>query len=232
MNIIGSFVLFILFVLVYMIVVEIFVMLFRITGLTAEKARFQVVSLLTNSGYTTQESEIVVNSKNRRKLARLVMIFGYAFTVTIVSTVVNVFFQFRSTYVVSAVAFIPMLIAILLIAYFLKKNKVVNNMTDKMIKKIALKFAKVSRYNNIMVMDDYGSLVMAKIELKKMPKELENLELSSSNIKKEHGINIILKNTAKGEVIPDANTVFELGDTIVVIGEEKKVWQVFGIQEV
>ena len=87
----GSLILFVFFIIIYILISDIITIFFRLTGLTEEKARFQVISLLTNSGFTTRESESVVSSKVRRRLARATMLFGYAFTVTIVSTTVNFF---------------------------------------------------------------------------------------------------------------------------------------------
>ena len=83
MNLTGAFILFGIFIFGYMAIAEVFTVLFRLTGLTREKARFQVISMLTNSGYTTSESELITQSKVRRRLARLTMLFGYSFTVTI-----------------------------------------------------------------------------------------------------------------------------------------------------
>lgn len=91
MGITSASILFVVFILIYVMIAEVFTVLFRLTGLTEEKARFQVISMLTNSGYTTAESEIITSSKIRRRLARITMLFGYSFTVTIVSVVVNVF---------------------------------------------------------------------------------------------------------------------------------------------
>ena len=51
MEIVGSIILFMIFIFAYLIIVEIFVVLFKLTGLSGEKARFQVISMLTNSGY-------------------------------------------------------------------------------------------------------------------------------------------------------------------------------------
>lgn len=39
-----------IFILVYILINEIFTVLFRLTGLTEDKAKFQVTSMLTNSG--------------------------------------------------------------------------------------------------------------------------------------------------------------------------------------
>ena len=55
------------------------------TGLPDERARFQVMSLLTGCGFTTRESEAILSFRPRRRLALMTMIFGYAFNITIVS---------------------------------------------------------------------------------------------------------------------------------------------------
>ncbi len=231
MEILEALILFIVFIFVYRIIAEIFVTLFRITGLTEEKARFQVISMLTNSGFTTRESELILNSRVRRKLARFVMMFGYAFTVTIVSTVVNIFLKFRHTITWSFIAFIPMILAIIVITWFIKKNRWINNFSEKFILKISSKFLYDEYSNPIIIIDDYGDMVIARIILKIMPKELKDIELSKSNIKSEHGLNILLKKTNKGEFLPDANTKFNVGDSIVVVGDEKKIREIFSVKE-
>ncbi|MBS9784579.1 MAG: TrkA C-terminal domain-containing protein [Oceanivirga sp.] len=214
-----------------MVIAEIFVMLFRITGLTDEKARFQVISMLTNSGYTTKEAELLVNSKIRRKLSRFVMIFGYAFTVTIVSTVVNVFLQFRDTFIGGAIALIPMVLGILAVLWFIKRSKWLSSFVDKIIMKIANRFLYDENSNPIIIIEDYGNLVLAKIELKIMPKELDGIGLSDSNIKSDYGINILFRKTLKGQFLPEANIVFEQGDKIIVVGTESKIRQVFELKK-
>ena len=54
---IGSMIVFVLLIIFYITIADIITILFRLTGMTEERARFQVISLLTNSGFTTQESE-------------------------------------------------------------------------------------------------------------------------------------------------------------------------------
>ncbi len=230
MQIVGSLILFILFMFVYMIIVEIFVVMFRITGLSDEKARFQVISMLTNSGYTTKEAELITNNSKRRKLARFVMMFGYGFTVTIVSTVVNIFFQFRKVYVGSAVASIPIITIVILLSLWFKKNRWTNSFIEKIINKVASKITYDKSSNPIIIIDDYGSLMMAKIPLYYMPPELNGVKLIDSNIKSEYGINVVLKKTPKLEIIPEGDTTFKVGDTIVVMGKESNIRKVFEIK--
>ena len=83
MGLITSVILILAFIVIYVIVIQIYSVLFRITGLTKEKARFQAISLLTNSGFTTSESEIIVSDRVRRRIAIAAMINGYAFSVII-----------------------------------------------------------------------------------------------------------------------------------------------------
>ena len=82
MNIYLAFSLFALIILGYWVISELFSLLFRFTGLPEEKARFQVISLLTGCGFTTHESELLLSTRSRRRLARLTMLFGYVFNLT------------------------------------------------------------------------------------------------------------------------------------------------------
>ena len=60
MNIYMALTLFSLMILLYWIISELFTILFRFTGLPDEKARFQVMSLLTGCGFTTRDRKSVV----------------------------------------------------------------------------------------------------------------------------------------------------------------------------
>ena len=78
------------FILLFLLIVELFAILFKITGMDHRKARFQVISLLTSTGFSTKESEQIMNHTTRRKIASIIMIFGYASTVTLVSFVIKI----------------------------------------------------------------------------------------------------------------------------------------------
>ena len=231
MKIVGSLILFIIFIFAYLVVVEVFVILFKLTGLDDEKARFQVVSMLTNSGYTTQEAEIVVHSRTRRKLARFVMLFGYAFTVTIVSTVVNIFLQFRNTYIGGAVALIPMFITLCVIVIFIKRNKFINNMINKIIERLAQRLIYHGISNRILIIEKFRDIIIAKVEINIMPKELDDKTLQESQIKQQYGINVLFKKQEKGELMPTAETKFKLGDIVVVMGAEENIKRFFNVKE-
>lgn len=80
---------FIICLMIFLIIIDVFAVLFRLTGMPIEKARFQVISLLTSTGYTTKESELITQHPTRRKIASALMIISYVSTLTLISILVN-----------------------------------------------------------------------------------------------------------------------------------------------
>ncbi|MDJ0947793.1 MAG: potassium transporter TrkA [Alphaproteobacteria bacterium] len=60
----------------------------RLTGLPDEAARFQARSAFTGTGFTTSESEAIVNHPVRRRIASLLMTIGSLGFVSVLATVV------------------------------------------------------------------------------------------------------------------------------------------------
>ena len=89
--------LFSIIIILYWVISEVITIVFRFTGLPDEKARFQVVSLLTGCGFTTRESEMVLSTKERRHIARITMLFGYVFNITIVSILINIILSLKES---------------------------------------------------------------------------------------------------------------------------------------
>ena len=61
---------------------------FMLTGLSKEAARFQARSIITGTGFTTDEADHIVNHPVRRRIALTLMLIGNAGLVTAVSTFV------------------------------------------------------------------------------------------------------------------------------------------------
>ncbi|WHY86149.1 hypothetical protein QNH39_26860 [Neobacillus novalis] len=83
-----------LFLLIYFFIIitvtEIFVILFRLTGLKSEVSRFQVVSMMTSTGFTTGESELILGHPVRRKLGVFLILFG-AFSLAVIISSISQF---------------------------------------------------------------------------------------------------------------------------------------------
>lgn len=76
-----------------MLIVRVAAVALRLTGLPDHVARFQSVSALTGAGFTTTESESIVNYPIRRKVIVALMVFGNLGLVSIVSTFIVAFTQ-------------------------------------------------------------------------------------------------------------------------------------------
>ncbi|MCX5999019.1 MAG: TrkA C-terminal domain-containing protein [Chloroflexi bacterium] len=56
------------------------------TGVDQETARFQALSAFTGTGFTTRESEMILNHPQRRRIISWLMVLGYAGIVTVIVT--------------------------------------------------------------------------------------------------------------------------------------------------
>ncbi|OOE14003.1 TrkA C-terminal domain-containing protein [Fictibacillus arsenicus] len=90
-----------LFTLIYFtiiaVVIEINVVLFTLTGLKKEIARFQVISMFTATGFTTGESELILEHPIRRRLSTFLILFGVFSLAVVISSISNMLSdEFRS----------------------------------------------------------------------------------------------------------------------------------------
>jgi hypothetical protein len=85
MNLLFLFIYFIIII----VVIEIHVILFQLTGLKVEISRFQVISMMTGTGFTTEESELISGHPIRRKLATFLILFGAFSLAVIISSISN-----------------------------------------------------------------------------------------------------------------------------------------------
>lgn len=224
----ASLILFALFVIVYIVISDIVTIFFRLTGLTAEKARFQVISLLTNSGYTTREAETIVSSRIRRKLAQATMLFGYAFTVTIVSTTVNFFMSLSKNEVESLVIVIPIALALLITFHMLRRSSFFKSRFDSAIESLGNRIMFGEGRNRVVLVEDYGNIVAAHVYLHKVPAMLRDTPLSESPIMSKYNIMVMMVKNHKGDARQaSADTVLMPDDIVVVLGNQKAIREVF-----
>jgi hypothetical protein len=222
-------ILFVLLIVFYILIADIITTLFRLTGMTEERARFQVISLLTNSGFTTQESEAVVNLKIRRRLAKATMMFGYAFTVTILSTTVNVFMTMSDSELGAVLLALPMLLLVLALFYLMRKSVFLKTKFDGWIELIGNRIMFGKKANQVVLVEEYGSMVVAHIYLHTVPAFLEDTTLAQSGIMSEHNLMIMMVKSADESDARQANgnTILKPKDTIMVLGKRQTIREIF-----
>ncbi len=232
MNIYLAFTLFALIILGYWVISELFAMLFRFTGLPDDKARFQVISLLTGCGFTTHESELLLSTRSRRRLTRITMLFGYVFNITIVSAFINVFFSLKISELAADLisSLIPLLV-ILVIFLFIRVPSV-RAWGDRFFEKLAGRIAHRDTANTILPMDYIGQETIAQVTLHEVPADLRDKPLSASGLKTEKNILVMLVEPLGKKAEPaTAQTVFHPGDKLTVFGDYATISQVFQARE-
>jgi hypothetical protein len=104
---------------------------FTHTGLSEDSARFQARSAFTGSGFTTQESEQVLNHPVRRKIAFWLMLIGNVGFVTVVSSLILSFTNARGHFSIEASVII--IAAGILLLLWVTKSPLLDRLFSKVI---------------------------------------------------------------------------------------------------
>lgn len=228
MGLITSVILILSFIVIYVVVIQIYSVLFRITGLTKEKARFQAISLLTNSGFTTTESEIIVSDRVRRRIAIAAMINGYAFSVVIVSLIINVILSLKEDVADQALIVMTIAFAGFVVLIVITQIPIFKRLFEKFIQSIATKLLKRNKNENIIIMlDNYGRDSMAEVHLNRVPEFMVDIPLEETRIKDKYHLNVLMLKRSGKIVDVNKDTIFKKGDQLVVFGANSSIANVF-----
>ncbi len=223
-----SLVLFFVFILIYLLIIEIFTVLFRLTGMTYDKAHLQVISMLTSCGFTTQESEGITMFRTRRKLAKLTIVFGYLFTVVIMSSVINVFLSLNQVDVANMwQSVVVILVSVGLITISIRV-RAVRHFLDARIEILGNRIMFGDSSNAIVLLDMYGKNAMCEISLSNLPTQFHSVPLKNSGLKERYKIQLILiKRNGVTLSIMNGEDVLLPNDTIVVFGDYTNIKALF-----
>jgi len=233
MNIYTDIVLFSLIIIVYWIITELFTILFRFTGIPDEKARFQVISLLTGAGFTTRESELLLTNRVRRRLARATMLFGYAFNITIVSAFINVFLTLKLSQVKHYYLGILVPLSLGIVIFSFMRIPRIRAWWDELLQKAADRLVgRTDSFNAVLLLDYISGDSIALVTLKRIPEALQGIPLSETGLKSKTGILILLVEHSGQKAVPArANTVFAVGDKLTVFGNYAAICKTFHARE-
>ena len=216
------------FVAIYVLLIRFYSMLLRLTGLTDSKARFQAVSLITNSGFTTNEAEVITASRSRRKIASAAMITGHVFSVIIVSLIfnfINVFSinEIKTSYLSIILVFV---IFIGLLLFF--KIPFIKKGYEKLLEKLALKIIGKSKTENLItLLDIYGRECIAEVVVNSLPSFMDEKYLFELNLRELYKLNI-LSIRRKGRILVlDKNTMIQEGDVLIIFGLHQSIVDLF-----
>lgn len=197
----------IIYVIVVLLVVEVLSIAFELTGVPYEKAKFQVITMVT-TGYSTKESEIIVQHPIRRKLALFAMIFTYVSNVTLFSIIVNL----TKSSITKSLIVKSLIVLIALLIFVKNRMKLEGKIRNEFIKH---RWFSVNRTNIYYLLSKNNGYGLYNLYIDKRFKFIGQT-IQESPLKKM-GIQVI--NIDKGNKIiefPEPSYKTEIGDNLLV----------------
>lgn len=188
------------------------------TGLSRQSARFQARSALTGSGFTTNESEKVVNHPVRRRIVMILMLVGNAGIVTGIGSLMLAFMHQGQQGWLPLGIKIALLILSLIVLWLLASSAWVDRHLSVLIERGLRRYTRlnVRDYESLMQLSGDYRLVELAITEKDW---LAGMSLAEADIRGE-GLLVLAVKHANGEFIgvPDGDTRVEADDNLVLYG--------------
>ncbi len=212
-------ILFFLTIIVIFIIIEFATIAFNLTGLNKEASRFQAISLVTNTGFTTTEAELIVRHRVRRKIAYFLMGTFYVslpVLITLLIMILSTGFSREELLV---------LIAFLIFYMFFIRNKKVMGVIEKGIKSIIIRY-------DIVPASSIEDLFDLKGNYKIVKTVMENSSLAGKKISeiRLNNIDITILAIERGNKLfrtVKGTDTLEIGDKLILYGNINSIKNVF-----
>lgn len=203
-------------VILSILVTKIGAVALRVTGMSRDSARFQARSAFTGAGFTTSESEAVVDHPMRRRIISMLILLGNAGVASAVATLLLTFGSADDAGSTLTRAFTLSLVVVVLLA--LGRSEVFNRWLTAVIKRV------IGRTTELEVRD-YAALLNIRdgwtvVELDVHdPDWLAHRQLKDLHLPEE-GVLVLGIHRADGgwDGAPSGEDVFRGGDTVVLYG--------------
>ncbi|SDK71845.1 TrkA C-terminal domain-containing protein [Natronincola ferrireducens] len=202
-------------------IVEFLSIALKVTGLDIEKARFQVISIITHTGFTTRESEMITQHPTRRKIAMSLMLISYVGVAILISIIVNAF-QAQQTFLY-LILYISL--ALLLLRFLLRRRYLLNKFEtflEKLLRHRMKAYSKHKSVEEVLRLNDEYGVVDFLIDEGHV---LLGVTLAKSKLKENY---IQVLNIDRGSHIihfPKNDFIFAVGDKVLVYGQIDKIHQ-------
>ena len=214
-------------VTVYLFVIEIFSVAFKLTGLVTSKIRLQVACLFTGTGYTTAESELIAKDEKRRKIAIACIYTGHIFSVAFMGTIINVLISLTllkshtdsSPHFTEWYFIILYITAALFLLVLFLKIPPVNRRFQRFLENIALKTSSKNKKTNIItVLDLQGKHAIVELILNIVPENIDEVPLSEMELNKKYSINVLSIKRDNRFIEVTKDSMFRKGDVLIIYG--------------
>ena len=188
-----------------------------LTGMSRESARFQARSALTGAGFTTAESEMVVNHPVRRRIIMSLMLIGSAGVVTVIGSVVLTFA--RDNDLIETVGSAFVLALGLGVVVWAATSKPLDLALQPIITRLLRRFTDIDTRDYARLLHVAGEFAVSELAVE--PQDwLADSQLSSLRLPDE-GVLVLGVQRADGETYvgaPQGYTTVHAGDTLILYG--------------
>lgn len=204
-------------ILVYFFVARVGGLALQLTGVESEVARFQALSALTGTGFTTTEAERVVRYRARRRIITVLIIVGNAGLITIIGTMIVSFAQvtgYAALFIRLGILIAGILVLYRLIVASKVGNRVITWLLKPLMKRALMSVPEVEEIFN--VEKDWGvNLITVKGRSK-------NIGLSLADVTAEEDMEILaIDRTESTLTQPRSGDKILEGDRLLVYASRK-----------
>ena len=209
----------IIVILLSTLIVKIGSVALRMTGIDRETARFQSLSAFTGTGFTTSESENIVNHPQRRKVIKMLMIFGNA---GIVSAIAMLIISFKGSTLTESLAKLGILglsgLGILIFSVAKGLENLIDSFIEKRLSRIE-HFSMGAFSEVLRLASGYGIVeVTVSADHSLAGKKLLDTDLTTNRI-----LVLAIKRGFSLIPTPNATEVIEPGDKLICFGLIKNI---------
>lgn len=195
------------------------------TGLSTQSARFQARSAYTGAGFTTSESEKIMNHPVRRKIVYNLMLIGNAGIVTVMSSLILTFVLPNT--VSSRLYGLLIVVVGLSFLWWAIQSKWVDKWLSNLISKMLRKYAKLDVL-------DYAAVLHLKDDFKVSERKISSNDWMANKTLKElklrnEGITVLGIDRAGREYIGSPTGSFDIlpDDVITVYGKAEVIKNIY-----
>lgn len=207
-------------VAVSIIIVRIAAIALMLTGLSRDVARFQARSALSGTGFTTTESEMVVNHPLRRRIITILIILKNAGLITAVAALI---LTFMNTGTADIIRRSLLLIGGLILLLFLSKSAYVESLLSRVIQWALRKFTKLDVQDYLKLLNLRKDFEISTIKLEN-ESWLSGKKIADSELRNE-GVMILGLTRKDGKYIgvPRGKYQLHAGEELVLYGNKEDI---------
>lgn len=190
-----------------------------LTGMSRESSRFQARSAFFGVGFTTSESEGVVNHPVRRRIVAWLILLGNAGVVSVLGTLIISFGGHDDNTLLRAVVLAA---GLLLIALF-ARSRPVDRVLTRLIRRALERWSNLEARDYSAILELHGGYRVSELLVEELDwiagRTLAELTL------RDEGVVVLGVHRASGTYLgaPDGDTVVRAGDVLTLYGREERV---------